>query len=260
MNRSVGVGAAVLESLPNVTRRKRFVRWDVIASVRHLNTRKQTTAAATSVTKVALIGVSLAGSAGLMALALRSADSRWLGAITLLPLLLSVRLLSPIGAAGAGAFWGACLALFLPAADGLSGATVALQALVVAAYAGLGSAVTRRAGFSPLLLGVGWIGVELLLAPLTGRIGLLAATQGADGLFVRTIGQVAGWLLVAFLLAYINASLLEMLTAVCAVVGGSNRELRNGAAAVCACIPQWVLPHPVAIAGPCGPRAPPARR
>lgn len=206
---------------------------------------------------MALIGASLAGGAGVLALALRSADARWLGWVALLPLLCSVRLFGPLGAAAAGAFWGTCLALFLPAVGAVSGTSIALQALVMAAYAGLGSAVTRRAGFSPLLLGVGWVGVELLLAPLAGRYGLLAATQGADGLFVRTIGQVAGWLLVAFLLAYINASLLEMLTAVCAVAGGSNRELRNGAAAVCACIPQWVLPHPVTIAGPCGPRAPP---
>ncbi len=227
---------------------------------KNLNAHKHTTAAPTSAIKVALIGASLAAGAGLLALALRSADARWLGWVALLPLLCSVRLFGPLGAAAAGAFWGMCLALFLPAAGAVSGTSIAPQALVMAAYAGLGSAVTRRAGFSPLLLGVGWVGVELLLAPLSGRFGLLAATQGADGLFVRTVGQVAGWLLVAFLLAYINASLLEMLTAVCAVTGGSNRELRNGTIAECAIMPHWVLPHLAAIPGSCGPRAPPARR
>jgi hypothetical protein len=57
--------------------------------------------------------------------------------------------------------------------------------------------LTRQKGFSPLLLGLGWIAVELALQPLGLRYGLLAATQGS-GLVVRTMGYLAGYVMVAF--------------------------------------------------------------
>ena len=65
--------------------------------------------------------------------------------------------------------------------------------------------------FSPLLLGIGWMGVELALHPIGLRYGLLAGTQG-DGLVIRLLGGATGYVLVAFLVAYINAWLLSVLT------------------------------------------------
>lgn len=171
----------------------------------------------------------LAASAYLMALSLRLEEARWLGWITLLPLFLSIRVLVPLEAMVAGGLWGLLLAAF--SAHGKDASLVpgfasyAMLTLVPALYAAAASRVTRRVGFHPLLLGLGWVGVELLLQPLTIRNGLLAATQG-DGLAIRVIGHVGGYLCVAFLVAYVNASLLEMLSAV-VPVGSRRRPLTS---------------------------------
>lgn len=183
-----------------------------------------------SFAKAAALVSSLVFSAFLMTVALRSADGRWLGWITLLPLFLSIRVLSPSRALLAGALWGLCLAVF----SSLNAAAIAtptlrwfaLLTLVPGVYAALGSVVTRRAGFSPLLLGLGWVGVELALQPLARHNGLLAATQGDGGLVVRSIGMAAGYLLVAFLVAYVNASFVEILGNVVAVAS-APRTIRG---------------------------------
>ncbi len=168
----------------------------------------------TRLAKAAAIGASLLVSANAMALAIASPSFWWLGWLTLLPLLLAIRLLSPGRAAVAGSFWGLC---FYAISVGGAGAPLApslLSALLLAAipgiYAGLGSRITRRVGFSPLLLGLGWVGVELALKPLALHHGLLAGTQG-EGVMIRVVGNVAGYALVAFLLAYVSACLLSVL-------------------------------------------------
>ncbi len=175
----------------------------------------------------AVLAASLAVSAFLMSLALAEPRWRWLGWVTLLPLLLSLRFLLPPMAFVAGGFWGICVGFFLEfesvAIDSPWLGSYLAQCFVPALYCALGSYVTRRVGFSPLLLALGWVGVELILDPLTGQRGLLAGTQG-DGIVVRTVGHTAGWAMVAFLLAYANASLVEILASVCGQVG-SEREL-----------------------------------
>jgi apolipoprotein N-acyltransferase len=162
-----------------------------------------------------------------MGIALRSPNGLWLGWFTLIPLFLSIRVLTPLRALCAGSFWGLCLFLFSTAAGGAPFApglwSLVLLGSVPGVYAFLGALQTRRVGFSPLLLGLGWIAVELALLPLGLRHGLLAGTQG-QGLVVRTMGFLAGYVVVAFIVAYVNAMLLTMLRDVCVVVLRSRLE------------------------------------
>lgn len=116
------------------------------------------------------LGVLLVPSALLTAAAVGSADSSWFAWFGLLPLFLAIRLLSPAVAGLAGAFWGGCFYLFLAARVvpglALTPHSFALLALALMLYAYLGGLLTRRVGFSPMLLALGWIAVELMLKPL----------------------------------------------------------------------------------------------
>lgn len=172
--------------------------------------------------KVVLVAIMLVVSAGLMGAALQSPAGRVLGWFTLVPLFFLIRLLTPLRALFAGAFWGLCLFLFGAAAANAPFAPTLTNLLLLSTipglYAGAGALLTRRIGFSPLLLGLGWIGVELALQPLALYNGLLAGTLG-HGLVVRTMGYLAGSVVVAFIVAYVNASLLEMVTEACVATG-----------------------------------------
>lgn len=177
------------------------------------------------------LGLGLAMSAGLLVASWHTAAAPFLAWVVLLPLLLATRVLAPSRAFVAGSFWGICVFLFSAWSDGaLFGPTpgaLLLLATVPAAYAWLGSRVTRRSGFSPLMLGLGWVGVELLLQPLGLQNGLLGGMLGHT-LVVRTLGYIAGSLVVAFIVVYVCASILEMLTAAVVVPGGSRRAPRVG--------------------------------
>jgi apolipoprotein N-acyltransferase len=180
-----------------------------------------------------VLGVALVASAAMMALALQAQSPlRMLGWVTLVPLFLAIQSLRPVRAMLAGALWGAsfaaCAVLFGNKAFAFTPETFALLVSIPGAYAGLGSLLTRHIGFSPLLLALGWVGVEFALQPLGLHNGLLAGTQG-NGLFVRTMGHLAGYVLLAFFVAYVNASILEMLTCVCRPVGGGRSVLRRTA-------------------------------
>lgn len=181
--------------------------------------------------KTALHICALIGSAYLMTVALQSPAGWWLGCLTLLPLLLAIRLSTPVGAMLAGGLWGLSLCLFSVAADGVALAptfrSLAFLTAIPALYGLFGVHVTRRVGFSPLLLGVGWVAVEFALKPLAFHNGLLAATQ-ADGLIIRTLGQVGGYVLVAFLVAYVSASLLSVLSDACITIPRSPYVARSG--------------------------------
>jgi len=168
-------------------------------------------------TGAAALAVSLSGSAALMSVALSSSRYWWLGCVTLIPLFLAIRVLSPAMASLAGAHWGASLFVACatlgaaPFAEPLQ--SLGLLVIVPALYAAAASVVTRRNGFHPLLLALGWAGVEFALKPLALHHGLLAGTQG-DGWFVRAAGQMGGYVFVAFLLAGVNAVLLSVLSGV----------------------------------------------
>lgn len=167
-----------------------------------------------------LSGLPLALSAIFMALAAQAPQYSWLGWVSLLPLLQAARVLSPVCAFGAGFFWGASFlaaSLALGAQIEFNVGSAAILTLCPALYGCLGAWLTRRVGFSPYLLALGWVGVELCLRPVGLHHGLLAGTQG-DGMLIRVAGNFAGYFLVAFIVAYINASLLSVIHK---VAGGS---------------------------------------
>jgi apolipoprotein N-acyltransferase len=185
----------------------------------------QTVAGWSGRSRTLALAAALAASAFGMALSTGSSDLGALGWVTLLPLFQAIRVLAPLEAAVAGGFWGACVFGSALLVGGLSLRTdltgLALITAIPAVYAGLGAGMTRRIGFSPYLLALGWIGVEFALHPLGLVNGLLAATQG-DGFALRILGSFAGYVLVAFVVAYINATLLCVLSQVRKACGGSR--------------------------------------
>ena len=166
--------------------------------------------------KAAALSLSLIAGAYLMAEAVASDGSAWLGCVTLLPLFVAIRACRPIHAGLCGALWGSSLYLFgVSAGDfGVSASPLlfALLTAIPAIYAYLGARLTRWIGFSPFVLGVGWMGVELALVALGLRTGLLAGTQDG-GTLLHWVGGALGYVLVAFLVAYVNAALVSALAA-----------------------------------------------
>ncbi len=180
--------------------------------------------------RASVFALALAGSAYLMALAIESPKYVWLGWVTLLPLFYAIRVLPPARAFVSGAFWGASLFFasvafahteIIPSLGSLT-----LLTLIPGAYCSFGAAMTRRIGFSPYLLALSWVGVEFAIRPLGLRYGLLAGTQG-DGMVVRMVGSFAGYVLVAFLVAYFNAMLLSAIADVYVPAGSSRLTVRG---------------------------------
>lgn len=211
--------------------------------------------------RLALLAPVLAASAWLMAVALGSPANWWLGWVTLVPLFFAIKVLRPAAAAAAGAVWGASL-FIATGPDAVDGAlphtTYALWMLMLvpAVYAGVASEVTRRKGFHPLLLGLGWVGVELALKPVSIHHGLLAHTQG-DNVLVQSVGHLGGYILVAFVIALVNGVLAQ---ALCQAKFASSTPRVIGASSPRAClVPTGVFVLPAAAGlGSLGPRAPPA--
>ncbi len=161
--------------------------------------------------ELALAGA-LVFSALLTSAVLRSQSHTWVAWVSLLPLFQAIRCLGPARASLAGGLWGTCLYLF---SSGGAGAVIqpavsslALLTMLPAAYVGAFSWLTRRIGLSPFVLAVGWILLELALRPLGLPLGLLAATQDAG--VVQWLGGLLGYVFVAFVVIYINASLLAL--------------------------------------------------
>ncbi len=155
----------------------------------------------------------MAGSALLMAVAVGTGGHPLLACVALLPFFYCIKTCRPLAAAGAGAVWGA--SLFASAALGDTFpvsptiASMLMMSAIPATYAGLGAVITRRLGFSPFILALGWIGVEFALTPLGLRHGLLAATQDG-GALLNVVGGFLGYVFVAFLVAYANALVLSL--------------------------------------------------
>jgi len=206
------------------------------------------------------LGASLAASALLVAGAGAVPGLAWLAWVGLLPLFLAIRLLSAVGASLAGALWGGCVWVF---STTLGGGAIApalgsflLLLTVPAVYAYLGGWVTRRLGFSPLYLALGWVGVELALSPLGLRYGLLAGVLGG-GTLVQVVGGLLGYAMLAFLIALVNAAVLATLEEVGRYWGRprfvTHSDDDRG----------WLITLttscvPVSAPRPAGPRAPPA--
>lgn len=165
--------------------------------------------------KESALGVLLVPSALLMAMAVGSDEYSWFAWFGLLPLFLTIRVLSPAVAALSGMLWGGCFYLFLSAGvvSGLSlmPHSFALLAIVLMFYAYFGVILTRWIGFNPILLGLGWILVELALTPLGLDHGLLAGTQSANS-FLYRISRPLGYVFVALFVAGVNAWLVLLLS------------------------------------------------
>ncbi len=211
-----------------------------------------------SIRSIALVA-SLIASAFLMAVAIALPHGSWIAWIGLLPLFATVRSAAPRQATLCGALWGACLYTFLVIiTPGLRYTVDAalLSATIPAAYVWVATRFTRRFGFSPLFLGLGWIAVELALRPLGLRNGLLAGAVG-HGLLFNWSTAALGSGFVAFIVAASNAALLLAVDNVRLKYGGQPfgvtaqlhervRPLTQGYRAFCE-------------VRPCRPRAPPAR-
>ncbi len=166
-------------------------------------------------TKAVVLASSLVGTALLMALALTSPAYSSLAWISLLPLFWAIRFRGPTAAAFCGALWGISLYFFCTVGAAppshLRCLSLFLVCAVPATYAGLGSLMTRAIGFNPLMLAGGWILVELALKPLRLHQGLLAGSLG-DSAHFHWLARLLGYVLVAFLVACANASLLVVLS------------------------------------------------
>jgi len=201
----------------------------------------------------------LVASALVMIFAATTPGYRWVGCIALLPLFNAIRVQSPVRAAFDGAIWGLCLFAFATILgvtripfDLFSGA---LLPAVLGLYAFLGARITRQVGFSPYLLALCWIGVELALKPLGLRYGLLGGTQ-SGGFSIELIGGFAGYGLVAFLVAYVNAALLTVLSEV-RVSTCASRVVSSAAQPRLSVFPIEIPSYLSYLILPSQPRAPP---
>lgn len=169
---------------------------------------------------IVFLGTSLVFSALLTAVAVRAPAYHGLAWISLLPLFHAMRSLRLNDAGLAGGLWGLCLYLFcVTDSPNLivhitpSISSLILFAAVPAVYVGLGALLTRAIGFNPLMLAVGWVLVEIAFRPLRLRHGLLAGAQ-MESIQVQWLARLLGYVFVAFLVAYVNASLLAFVVAV----------------------------------------------
>lgn len=152
--------------------------------------------------------VPLLVSASVLVIATRPGSSGVLGLIALIPLFYTIHTAQPLASGIRGAIWGAVVAIALGLGLGepvSHWAALVTLPLITGLYAAGGAALTQWIGFSPLVLGVGWIIVELIVGAAGLKLGLLAATQ-ADGWLMSGLGKFFGYFLVAFAVACINAS------------------------------------------------------
>jgi len=180
----------------------------------------------------------------------------WLG---LVPLFWLLRTMKPAGALIAGAFWGLCLAFVwhsyvqtVPFEPDLS--TLAIIA-APAAYAALAAGYTRRFGFSPLALAVGWIGLELSLTACLPRGGILMT--GFEGNpILRYIANLLGCGFVALVMSYVSALLTKIGEALYILISAKRSRV---VVPVCTCHleSKRILHPPSHRPKPSSPRAPP---
>ncbi len=159
------------------------------------------------------MGALLLGGAYCVALASVLPSRRWLAWIGLIPLFITIRFTSPFRAAIWGAVWGMGLYLFFNQLTGQAMSHAILPAATLAAiaatYTGLGTVFTRRYGFSPLALALGWIAIELVTHPL-GLTRCLVPVAAGDGPLTRLITDIFGYAFIGFVVAYVNAVLLSV--------------------------------------------------
>ena len=212
------------------------------------------------VRKSTALALALIASAYLTAQCAEMSRHVWVGWISLTPLFFSIRHCYPLRAFVCGSLWGASLFVFstwaLEADVPVTWFSFALLILVPGIYTCLGAWCTRLAGFQPVVLGFSWMGVELAFHPLGLNRGLLAGTIG-DGWLVQVVSNLLGYILVAFVVALISASLVAVLSRV--QIGGDARRAYRGSPE-----PEWRTSVPrltflrLFTVYPSQPRAPPS--
>lgn len=218
-----------------------------------------------------LLAVSLVAGAFLLSAARASPGHAWLGWFCLFPLFVAIRVLRPGGAAVAGVAWGFSLCVFLHndsllrhqlATDG--GVALAADLLtpafltaITGLYACAASWLTHRIGFSPFVMGAGWLLVELLLAPTGLRFGLLASTQ-SDAAFFPIVAHAVGYVFVAFLCAYVCALLVTTTAVIACSLIAAERGHGTESDNLRLCVATWLVALIPPVLRSLLPRAPPA--
>ena len=212
--------------------------------------------------KLGALLVALVGSAGLLCASIESPG--WIAAVTLLPLLFAIRTFAPLMALASGFVWGASLFAFLTLTGKNPTASLWLSAVLLAGvpalYAFGGALFTRRFGFSALILGFGWAGVELALSPLGFKGGLLVGTLGVSaGGSVGVLYSVLGFVCLASFIAAVNGLLLSLLSrAYVRVRGSMGRFASVSSGAATRLLPREVPLESALYVNPAHARAPPA--
>lgn len=212
-----------------------------------------------SLAEPAVLVVSLVAGALLMAQSLRSAGYSWVGWVALFPLFISIRVRGPVGSLLCGGVWGVALYVFLVLGSGGAAApgviSLALLTSVTALYACLAAWLTERIGFSPFVLGVGWMAVDLAVMPLGLARGWLTEAQ-ADLSVLYVTANYLGYVFIALLAAYTAALLVALLD--CVPIPAVGRRVAAASANVRSTVfPQTFSCFPLLIIPPSRARAPP---
>jgi apolipoprotein N-acyltransferase len=140
----------------------------------------------------------------------------WIG---LFPLLIAIRLFPPLWAMLSGGAWGLGIFVFshfVPGADShipFTFSSAALLSAIPAIYACTGGFISGLIGFRPLILALGWIGVEIGLKPFGIHDGLFVMTNGTQAL-ILIIGGILGYSFIGFLIVFAGAFLLDLACAI----------------------------------------------
>ena len=165
------------------------------------------------------IAVALGFSAHLVCLAASSAIWSWLVWVALTPFLLVLRRVGPRGGLAVGLWWGMCMGVCRLALAGLpvTAVDIAMPGLGFGLFAAAVCLLSRRIGFSPVIVALLWVGTELGLDVLGWHDGLLVASL-ASGPLLTWIGAVLGTALITFLIVWTNAQVVELLESVVELV------------------------------------------
>jgi len=160
-----------------------------------------------------MLATALGLSALLTAVAITYPDCHWLAWFSLMPLFVAIRRLSSGWATWCGALWGGGIYLFASILPGgaIPNPDINAIALVAipAAYAGLMALYSRRFGYSPLALALGWITISLCSASIEIGHAFDSLDYGHEPV-IRLITSFLGSAFVAFVIAYTNALLLSV--------------------------------------------------
>ncbi len=203
--------------------------------------------------------VALALSAMVTAFAVSALEHPLVGIVGFLPLIFICQTETPLRAFLLGSVWGGSLCvsnLTLGSALVVHDlGTLLLLAVLPACYAALGACVTRRIGFSPFILALGWILVECCVG---SRISGSLISQTDSGM-LAVVGRHLGSAWSAFVVVYLGSWCLLLVSKWRAALArgyrGAGLTLNLDAFRAPASVAQ-----PIAIPALSHPRAPPHRR